>query len=132
MERFFHICTAAPIDGTGPRWPGDGRPDLVHRILTETADFLDVIVDRTIDAIEDGSSPHVGIVRGIELPVSDSPWLQPVYDEGEFIVRTIVRYFGGWWAGRPSELKPAPRTDLARQFAQLSDGSMSRWRVGCW
>lgn len=44
-------------------------------MLTETADFLDAIVERTIAAMEDGSPPHVDIVRGVELPESDSPWL---------------------------------------------------------
>jgi hypothetical protein len=72
-------------------------PALVQRILTETADYLELIVARTIDALEDGSPPHVDVVRSVEVPMSDSPWLQPVYDEGEFIVRNVIRYFGGWW-----------------------------------
>ena len=42
-------------------------------------------------------------------PVSDSPWLQCVYDDAEFIVRNVIRFFGGWYSGRPSELKPPPR-----------------------
>jgi glyoxylase-like metal-dependent hydrolase (beta-lactamase superfamily II) len=108
--------------------PGHGGPvvddpELVQRILLETADYLELIVERTIAVMEDGSPPHVDIVRSVELPISDSPWLQPVYDEGEFIVRNVVRYFGGWWTGRPSELKPAPRTDVARQVAKLAGGT---------
>ena len=98
-------------------------PELVQRILLETADLLDAIVERTIAALEDGSPPHVDIVRGVELPVSESPWLQPVYDEGEFIVRNVIRYFGGWWTGRPSELKPAPRDDVAGELATLAGGA---------
>ena len=108
--------------------PGHGGPvvndpDLLQRILLETADFLDLIVERTIAALEDGSPPHVDIVRGVDLPVSDSPWLQPVYDEAEFIVRNVIRYFGGWWTGRPSELKPAPRADVAGEVAALAGGA---------
>ncbi|WP_406642756.1 alkyl sulfatase dimerization domain-containing protein [Amycolatopsis sp. WGS_07] len=51
------------------------------------------------------------------------PWLQPVYDEAEFIVRNVIRHYGGWWSGRPSELKPAPRQDVAAQIADLAGGT---------
>jgi glyoxylase-like metal-dependent hydrolase (beta-lactamase superfamily II) len=107
--------------------PGHGGPvvddaDLVQRILVESADFLDSIVDQTIAAMEDGSPPHVDIVRSIALPSSDSPWLQPVYDEAEFIVRNVIRWYGGWWTGRPSELKPSTRADVATEIAHLADG----------
>jgi glyoxylase-like metal-dependent hydrolase (beta-lactamase superfamily II) len=102
--------------------PGHGGPvvddpALVRRILVETADYLEAIVERTLAVLEDGSPPHVDVVRRVEIPRSDAPWLQPVYDEGEFIVRNVVRHFGGWWSGRPSELKPASRTDVARALA---------------
>lgn len=110
--------------------PGHGGPviddaELVGRILTETADYLDAIVERTLAVIEDGSPPHVDIVHAVELPATSSPWLQPVYDEGEFIVRNVIRYYGGWYSGRPSELKPAPRSDLATAVAELAGGALA-------
>jgi alkyl sulfatase BDS1-like metallo-beta-lactamase superfamily hydrolase len=49
--------------------------------------------------------------------------LRPVYDEAEFIVRNVIRYFGGWYSGRPSELKPSPRADVAAEIAQLAGGA---------
>jgi alkyl sulfatase BDS1-like metallo-beta-lactamase superfamily hydrolase len=73
--------------------------------------------------MEGGSPPHVDIVTGIDLPKSQSPWLQPVYDDTEFLVRNVIRYFGGWWSGRPSELKPASRDKLAQEIANLSGGA---------
>ncbi len=108
--------------------PGHGGPvvedpGVVQRILTETAGFLETIVERTLAALEDGSPPHVDIVRDVELPVSDSPWLQPVYDEGEFIVRNVIRYYGGWFSGRPSELKPATRAAVATEIAEMAGGA---------
>jgi glyoxylase-like metal-dependent hydrolase (beta-lactamase superfamily II) len=108
--------------------PGHGGPVVndekkIAAMLTETADFLDTVVKRTMAAMENGSPPHVDIVTGVELPKSDSPWLQPVYDDTEFIVRNVIRYYGGWWSGRPSELKPAPRADLAKEIAALSGGA---------
>ena len=63
------------------------------------------------------------IVTGIDLPKSESPWLQPVYDDTEFLVRNVIRYYGGWWSGRPSELKPASRAALAAEIAGLSGGA---------
>ncbi len=113
----------------GPRTlcPGHGGPVVddpqkIRRMLESTADFLDVIVERTIDALNAGSPPHVDIVHRVRLPVRDMPWLQPVYDEAEFIVRNVIRYFGGWWSGRPSELKPAPRSRVADEVASLAGG----------
>jgi glyoxylase-like metal-dependent hydrolase (beta-lactamase superfamily II) len=108
--------------------PGHGGPvvddiELVGRILTETADYLDAIVERTLAVLEDGSPPHVDVVHAVELPETDSPWLQPVYDEGQFIVRNVIRYYGGWFSGRPSELKPAPRAELAMAIAGLAGGA---------
>jgi alkyl sulfatase BDS1-like metallo-beta-lactamase superfamily hydrolase len=100
-----------------------GEPDKIASMLNETAEFLETIVARTVAAMEAGSPPHVDIVTGIELPQSDSAWLQPVYDDTEFIVRSVIRYFGGWWSGRPSELKPAPRGKLAGEIAALSGGA---------
>ncbi len=107
--------------------PGHGGPvvddeDKIQRMLLETADYLDDIVRQTLALMEAGSPPHVDIVRGVRVPDSDSPWLQPVYDEAEFIVRNVIRYYGGWWSGRPSELKPAPRSDVATEMATLAGG----------
>jgi glyoxylase-like metal-dependent hydrolase (beta-lactamase superfamily II) len=109
--------------------PGHGGPVIgdaakVQRMLTETAEFLEAVVSRTLAAMEAGSPPHVDIVTGIELPKSESPWLQPEYDDTEFLVRNVIRYYGGWWSGRPSELKPAPRAKLASEIASLCGGAL--------
>jgi glyoxylase-like metal-dependent hydrolase (beta-lactamase superfamily II) len=108
--------------------PGHGgpvvnEPELVRRMLLETAGYLESIVEQTLRALEDGSPPHVDIVRSVEAPKTDSPWLQPVYDEAEFIVRNVVRHYGGWWTGRPSELKPVPRRAVAEEIASLAGGA---------
>jgi glyoxylase-like metal-dependent hydrolase (beta-lactamase superfamily II) len=110
--------------------PGHGGPvigetDKIVQMLIETADFLDIVVKRTLAAMENGSPPHVDIVTGVDLPTSQSPWLQPVYDDTEFLVRNVIRFYGGWWSGRPSELKPAPRARLAGEIASLCGGAKS-------
>ncbi len=113
---------------TGHGGPVVGDAAKIARMLTETADFLETVVARTLAAMEAGSPPHVDIVTGIELPKSNSPWLQPVYDDTEFLVRNVIRYYGGWWSGRPSELKPAPRNALAREMATLAGGAQNSRR----
>ncbi len=105
--------------------PGHGGPVVndpkkIRRMLLETAAFLDSIVEQTLAALNDGSPPHVDIVHAVKPPASDSPWLFPVYDEAEFIVRNVIRHYGGWWSGRPSELKPAAREPLAQEIAALA------------
>jgi alkyl sulfatase BDS1-like metallo-beta-lactamase superfamily hydrolase len=108
--------------------PGHGGPvvndpALVERMLLETADYLDAIVSQTLRAMEEGSPPHVDIVHAVQIPVSSSPWLQPVYDDAEFIIRNVIRFYGGWFNGRPSDLKPAPRAAVAKELAALSGGA---------
>jgi len=108
--------------------PGHGGPVVqdsakVKRLLLETAEYLDSIVRQTLAAMNDGAPPHVDIVHRVQSPETMSPWLRPVYDEAEFIVRNVIRYYGGWWSGRPSELKPAQRAPVAREIAALAGGA---------
>jgi glyoxylase-like metal-dependent hydrolase (beta-lactamase superfamily II) len=116
----LHAPTLCP--GHGP--PVKSNPELVQRILLETATYLDSIVEQTLFALETGS-PHVDIVHSIRIPEPGSPWLLPLYDEGEFIARNVIRYYGGWYSGRPSELKPAPRALVAGEIARLAGGAMA-------
>ncbi len=53
----------------------------------------------------------------------ERPYLQPVYDEPEFVVRTVWRQYGGWWDGNPATLKPAPERALALELAELAGGA---------
>ena len=108
--------------------PGHGGPVVqdpakVKRVLLETADYLDSIVRQTLAAMNDGAPPHADILQRVELPETASPWLKPVYDDPEFIIRNIIRFYGGWWSSRPSELKPAPRAPLAHEIATLCGGA---------
>ena len=86
--------------------------------------YLEAIVERTVAALEDGSPPHVDIVRSVEPPTTDSPWLQPVYDEAEFIVRNVIRCFGGWYSGPAlASSSRRPVTDVAAAIADLAGGA---------
>ena len=54
--------------------------------------------------------------------LAERPYLQPVYDEPEFIVHTVWRQYGGWWDGNPASLKPAPERAVATELAALAGG----------
>ena len=53
----------------------------------------------------------------------DRPYLTPIYDEPEFIVRNLWRLYAGWWDGDPARLKPAPAAALAIELADLAGGA---------
>ena len=52
----------------------------------------------------------------------DKPYLQPVYDHPQFIVRNVWRRYGGWWDGEPDNLLPSPRAEQAASGSTLAGG----------
>lgn len=108
--------------------PGHGVPifgaDRVRRALSETADYLQAIYDQTLAMLNAGEGVY-DIIHGLQLPAAlqQRPYLQPIYDEPEFIARNVYRCLAGWYTGVPSELKPAPRTQQARELIQLAGGA---------
>jgi alkyl sulfatase BDS1-like metallo-beta-lactamase superfamily hydrolase len=65
------------------------------------------------------------ILHSVRVPahLADRPYLRPVYDDPEFVVRNIWRLYGGWWDGNPATLKPAPEAAVAREVADLAGGA---------
>ncbi len=107
--------------------PGHGVPIWgaanVRRALEETAAYLESLVDQVVALMNQGASLGA-IVEAVRPPVAliGRPYLSPVYDEPEFIVRNLYRLYGGWWDGNPAHLKPAPEASLARELATLAGG----------
>jgi alkyl sulfatase BDS1-like metallo-beta-lactamase superfamily hydrolase len=68
--------------------------------------------------------PLATILAEVRPParLSDRPYLQPVYDEPEFVVRNVWRLYGGWWDGVAAHLKPAGEAALGREIAMLAGG----------
>lgn len=108
--------------------PGHGMPvvgaDRVHQALTETAEYLESLVDQTL-ALMNAGARLADVLATVRAPahLADRPFLQPVYDEPEFIVRNLWRLYGGWWDGNPATLLPAPEVRLAEEIAQLAGGA---------
>ena len=108
--------------------PGHGLPivgaDFVRAALVDTADLLDSLVDQTLALMNAGAFLDE-ILHTVAVPdhLTTQPYLQPIYDEPEFIVRNIWRLYGGWYDGNPSHLKPAPDAAVAAEIAELSGGA---------
>jgi len=108
--------------------PGHGVPicgaDRVATALTDTAELLESLVRQTLSVMNGGGRLDEAI-HSVVVPgrLADRPYLQPIYDEPEFIVRTIWRLYGGWWDGNPATLKPAPERALAAEIAALAGGA---------
>jgi glyoxylase-like metal-dependent hydrolase (beta-lactamase superfamily II) len=108
--------------------PGHGVPiwgaDRVRRALTETAELLEHLVRETLARMNQGM-PLRELLHEVKAPIAllARPYLTPIYDQPEFVVRNIARLYGGWWDGDPASLEPAPPTVLARELADAAGGA---------
>ena len=108
--------------------PGHGLPvigpDRVSAALNDTAALLESICDQAL-ALMNSGAPLDEVIHGVTAPpeLVDKPYLKPVYDEPEFIVRNLWRLYGGWYDGNPANLKPAPEAELAAEIAELAGGA---------
>ncbi|MGA9372286.1 MAG: alkyl sulfatase dimerization domain-containing protein [Solirubrobacterales bacterium] len=104
--------------GAGALLPGHG--------LTDTAALLEHIHDETVSLMNEGAGLDE-ILRRVGPPedLLERPYLRPIYDDPEFIVRNVWRQYGGWYDLDPASLKPAPRGELARELAALAGGATS-------
>ncbi len=100
-----------------------GGAERIARVLDEVAGALESLVEQTLTLMNAGERLD-RIVH--EVRISDDllakPYLRPVYDEPEFVVRNIWRLYGGWYDGNPAHLNPAPDAVLAAEVATMAGG----------
>ena len=110
--------------------PAHGLPiggrDRIRRVLTEVADTLHTLVGDVLERMNAGQKLDA-ILHEVQVApeMLERPWLRPMYDEPEFVVRNIWRLYGGWWDGNPANLKPAPDARLATEIAEMCGGAMA-------
>jgi alkyl sulfatase BDS1-like metallo-beta-lactamase superfamily hydrolase len=108
--------------------PAHGLPisgaDRVALVLGEVAGALESLVSQVVEAMNAGATLDQ-IVHSVRVDADTlaRPWLRPLYDEPEFVVRNIWRLYGGWWDGNPARLKPPADADLAAEAARLAGGA---------
>lgn len=93
-------------------------------VLNDTAAYLESLHDQTLALMNEGARLD-DILHTVRPPedLDAKPYLQPIYDEPEFIVRNVWRLYGGWYDGNPAHLKPAPDAALATEVAALAGGA---------
>ncbi len=108
--------------------PAHGLPiagkERIARVLDEIASALEYLVKSTVEMMNAGETLNT-IIHSVKVPDATlgKPYLRPLYDEPEFVVRGIWRQFGGWWDGAPSRLKPARDEEVGLEIATLAGGA---------
>jgi len=108
--------------------PGHGLPilgaDRIVQALGDAAELLESLVDQTLALMNEGARLD-DIVHAVQAPAHlvEKPYLRPVYDEPEFVVRNLWRLYGGWYDGNPARLKPPTDAAIAAEVASLAGGA---------
>jgi len=107
--------------------PAHGLPiagvDRIRGVLDDVATALERLVADVLEAMNAGETLDA-IVHSVRVDpdLLAKPYLRPLYDEPEFVVRNVWRLYGGWYDGDPSHLKPAPAAAFAAELAGLAGG----------
>jgi alkyl sulfatase BDS1-like metallo-beta-lactamase superfamily hydrolase len=111
LETIAALKPRVLLPGHGPVYRGEICCELLH----DTARVLRLIHDEVVHRLNAGEWPIDIVEADIELPptLAKRKYLRPVYGCVPFIVRDVLRRYAGWWSGRPSELFPAKRSELA-------------------
>jgi hypothetical protein len=108
--------------------PGHGFPilgaDRIRAACSDAAELLESLVEQTLGLMNEGARLD-DIVAAVKAPehLLEKPYLRPVYDEPEFVVRNLWRLYGGWYDGNPARLKPPTDAAIAAEVASLAGGA---------
>ncbi len=108
--------------------PAHGLPiagrERIARVLDVAATALEGLV-RDVLALMNGGASLDEIIHTVRVDdaVLQLPYMRPLYDEPEFVIRNVWRRYGGWWDADPANLKPAPRAALAAELSSLAGGA---------
>lgn len=96
----------------------------IRKVLLDVASVLESLVDRTVEMMNGGASLDE-ILHSVAVPddALARPYLRPLYDEPEFVIRNIWRLYGGWWDANPARLKPPADAHLSAEVARLAGGA---------
>jgi len=108
-------------------FPGHGLAvqgrDAVRLVLTDTARYLRHLVDEVRARMNAGQTAEE-IFHAVEPDpeLATRPFLRATYDHPKFIVRNLLRLWGGWWDGNAANLLPAPWAVQAAEVVRLAGG----------
>jgi alkyl sulfatase BDS1-like metallo-beta-lactamase superfamily hydrolase len=121
LERMRDNRAELLLPGHGPAIFGAARVDLA---LRETAALLRTIHDQVVALMNDGRRLDE-VVANVRIPdeLLARPYLRPVYDDPQFVIRSVWRRYGGWWDGNPARLLPPRDAALAVEVAAAAGGA---------
>lgn len=113
----------------GAEWLFPGHGLVVHgeaavrQLLSDTARYLRVIVDQVLQRLNAGETPEE-IFHAVDADpeLASLSYLTAGYDHPKFIVRNLLRLWGGWWNGNAADLLPSTWADQAGEIAALAGG----------
>ncbi|MBU2648195.1 MBL fold metallo-hydrolase [bacterium] len=97
----------------------------ISTVLLDAAQALDTVIQQTLEMMNAGLTLN-DTLAAIQLPADlmAKPYLRPLYDEPDFVIRNIWRLYGGWYDGNPSRLKPPSDQALAMEMAKMAGGAL--------
>jgi alkyl sulfatase BDS1-like metallo-beta-lactamase superfamily hydrolase len=107
--------------------PGHGLPifgrERITAALSDSAELLETIEAQVLALMNTGCTLD-RIIHEVDIPerLLEKPYLRPVYDDPQFLIRNVWRLYGGWYEGEPDNLLPAPRAEQAREWVALAGG----------
>jgi alkyl sulfatase BDS1-like metallo-beta-lactamase superfamily hydrolase len=121
LEQMLALAPEVVLPGHGPAIVGATE---AAAVLGDTAAYLRSIIEQTLARKDQGVRPDE-IVAAVRPPehLAAKPYLLPAYDRPEFIVRNLLRQYGGWWNGNAADLMPAPERARAQEIAELAGGA---------
>lgn len=116
LERMASLRPLHLLPGHGPALSGEEE---IQEALLTTAHFLRSIHDQVVAGMNEGKWLE-DILRQIQYPPADKPWLRPIYDHPEFVARNVYRLYGGWYDGNPANMLPAHSDQIAAVLVGLA------------
>lgn len=110
--------------------PGHGPPIFgaahVDTALADTSALLRSLHDQVVALMNQGKRLD-DIVAAVAIPqeLLQRPFLRPIYDDPQFVLRNLWRRYGGWWDGNPARLLPPADAVLAAAVAELGGGALA-------
>lgn len=95
----------------------------IRTMLLDAARYLRVLIDQVRERLNAGEAPD-DIVHAVrpDPELASRAYLRATYDHPTFIVRNLLRLWGGWWNGNAADLLPATSAAQALEIATLAGG----------
>ncbi|UVE17465.1 MBL fold metallo-hydrolase [Pseudomonas sp. LS44] len=107
-----------PMHGAAMTSPAEAQDKLLA-----SADMLDSAVTQVIDGLNANKRPDE-IVASVKLPerLQGRADMVETYNRFQNVASMVLKEYGGWWDGIPSDWDPAPRSDSSKELVEMSGG----------